>query len=91
VRMALGATPAGIRRLFLARALNAVGLGLLLGLAGAALAARSLTSLLFGVTPLDPAILLLVSLLVVGVTIAAALIPAQRASRTDPWLSLRAE
>ena len=91
VRMALGATPAGIRRLFLARALNAVGLGLLLGLVGAALAARSLTSLLFGVTPLDPAILFLVSLLVVGVTIAAALIPAQRASRTDPWLSLRAE
>jgi hypothetical protein len=91
VRLALGATPAGVLRLFLRRAAKTVALGLALGLAGSAIAARSLSSLLFGVTPLDPLTIGVVSLLLAGVALLAALVPARRASRIDPLTSLRAE
>jgi len=91
VRLALGATREGIIRLFLTRALKTAGAGLLIGLAAAIVATRSLSSLLFGIAPLDPVTLIAVSLLLVLVVLAAALIPARRASRIDPWLSLRAE
>jgi ABC-type lipoprotein release transport system permease subunit len=91
VRLALGATREGIIRLFLTRALKTAVAGLLIGLAAAIVATRSLSSLLFGIAPLDPVTLIAVSLLLVLVVLAAALIPARRASRINPWVSLRAE
>jgi predicted permease len=91
VRMALGATPRRILRSMLARAMAPVALGVVLGLAGAALAARSVSSLLFGVTPLDPSIVIAVALLLMVAAALAALAPAVRASRIDPWRALRTE
>jgi len=91
VRLALGATREGIIRLFLTRALKTAVAGLLIGLAAAIVATRSLSSLLFGIAPLDPVTLIAVSLLLVLVVLAAALIPARRASRINPWVSLRAD
>jgi len=91
VRLALGATRQEVVRLFLTRALKTAGAGLLIGLAAAIVATRSLSSLLFGIAPLDPVTLIAVSLLLVLVVLAAALIPARRASRIDPWVSLRAD
>ena len=91
VRLALGATPGRVARSIVARALKPVGLGLLFGFAGAAIAARFVSTLLFGISPLDPATLILVSLALVLVAAAAALIPARRACRMDAWLSLRRE
>ena len=91
VRLALGATREGIIRLFLTRALKTAVAGLLIGLAAAIVATRSLSSLLFGIAPLDPVTLIAVPLLLVLVVLAAAFIPARRASRINPWVSLRAE
>jgi predicted permease len=91
VRLALGATRGRLTRAIVARAVKPVALGVLLGLAGAAVAGRLVASLLFGVAPLDPATLVLVALALMLVAVAAALIPARRASRMDPWRSLRRE
>lgn len=89
VRLALGATPAGIRRLVLSQAggLIAVGLGLGLILAGVGLrlAAREL----YGVTPLEPVAYLAAVALVVSCALLAADIPARRATRVNPAQTLR--
>ena len=91
VRMALGATRADVVRLITGGALAIAAIGVVAGLTGAAALTRFVSSLLYGVTPLDPLTLVLVSLVLLLTTALAALIPARRASRIDPWLSLRAE
>ena len=90
VRMALGATPAQIGRQVLAAALRHIGFGLALGLPVAWWFSRGLGSLLFGVTPADPSVYVGVSVIVSGVGLMAALLPARRAARVDPIVSLRA-
>ena len=89
VRLALGATTQDLVRLVGRECARLVGLGVLLGLAGAVATSRMLAGLLYGVGTLDP----LVTVAVLGVAalagIAAALIPARRASRVDPGLALR--
>jgi predicted permease len=91
IRAALGAEPRQLRRAFLRHGLvlSAVGAGV--GLGAAAAAARLMSSLLFGVGPLDPA----AYAAALGVTIAAATLasylPARRAAKIDPIETLRAE
>jgi putative ABC transport system permease protein len=91
VRVALGATRAGIVRLVMAEALGLVGLGLGLGLAGAFAGGRAIRTLLFETTPTD----LLTYATVVGLlaltAIAAGLAPARRALSVDPIEALRYE
>jgi putative ABC transport system permease protein len=91
VRVALGATASHVRSLVLGEGLRLAGLGAAIGLAGAGLATRLLRGLLFGVHPLDPVSLLAAALLLVGVSLVAAYMPARRAMRVDPVSMLRAE
>ncbi len=91
VRMALGASPTQVLRLVLQQSLLLVGVGLLLGLAGAASVANLLTSLLFGIKPSDPATYAVVVGLLLVVAFLATSIPARRAMRVDPMIALRYE
>ena len=91
VRMALGATRRDVLRLVLTRALRIVVAGLIVGLAGAAGVTRVLQTFLFGVTPTDPIVFTIVTLLLMAVGLMAAWLPARRATRIDPWAALRAE
>jgi putative ABC transport system permease protein len=91
VRMALGATRADVVRLITGGALATAAIGVVAGLSAAAAATRFISSLLYGVSTLDPLTLALVTLLLLLTTALAAVIPARRASRIDPWRSLRAE
>jgi putative ABC transport system permease protein len=91
VRMALGATRRDVLRLVLSRALRIVVAGVIAGLAGAAGVTRVLQTFLFGVTPTDPIVFALVTLLLLAVGLVAAWLPARRATRIDPLAALRAE
>ena len=91
LRMALGALSSNIVAQFLLKALTVVGVACLVGLALSFAFGRALTSMLYGVSPSDPATLVAVVLLVVGVATLAAILPAVRASRIDPMQALREE
>ena len=90
VRMALGAEASGVRRMVVLQGVRVVGLGTLVGLAVAAAASRALASLLFEVSPADPATYALVAVTMLAVGAAASYLPARRASGLDPVESLRA-
>jgi ABC-type antimicrobial peptide transport system permease subunit len=89
IRMALGATPAAVRRLVLGRSLSMAAIGAAFGLAASFLVTRAIGSMLFGVKATDPITLLAVTALLFVVAVAAAAIPARRATRVDPQLVLR--
>src|SRR6266550_8098648 len=91
VRMALGATARDLRRMVMRRGLAIAGVGLALGLAGALLANRLLVTLLYDVTPTDPATLTMVAALLLAVGLAACSVPARQATRVDPMAALRTE
>lgn len=88
VRMALGATGRSIAGLILREATLIVGLGWALGLGGAVLLRDTLQSQLYGVSPLDPRVLAAVAIVLGAVAVAACLVPARSASRTDPIRAL---
>jgi putative ABC transport system permease protein len=77
--------------LVLGQGLRLTLLGIAIGLVGSAAASRVLGSLLFGVSPLDPATYAAVVVLLVGVALMASAPPAWRAARIDPAITLRAE
>ncbi len=89
VRMALGARRHRVLGLILSRGLRLAAIGTLLGIAGAAVSARALRSLLFGIQPLDAATFGIATLVVVGAAAFACLAPALRATRVDPLDALR--
>lgn len=91
VRMALGAERRDVHRLVLTRALRIVVAGLIVGLAGSVGVTRVLQRFLFGVTPTDPFVFAIVTLLLMAVALMAAWLPARRATRIDPCAALRAE
>jgi predicted permease len=91
VRMALGAQPGSILRQVLAQGTTLALGGIVLGFAGAWLAARSIASLLFEVKPTDAPTFFAVAALFCAVALAACYFPARRATRVDPIVSLRAE
>ncbi|MBI4622636.1 MAG: ABC transporter permease [Verrucomicrobia bacterium] len=91
VRMALGAERRDVIRLVLTRALRIVVIGLIVGLAGAAVVTRVLQRFLFGVTPTDPIVFAIVTLLLMAVALLAAWLPARRAAKVDPMVALRSE
>jgi putative ABC transport system permease protein len=89
IRIALGAQPAEISNWITAQGLRLVGLGIALGLGGAAIATRALGSLLFGVSPMDLSTLLAAGVGLAGVAVLATAVPARRAARTDPAVAIR--
>ena len=89
LRMALGATSSSIVAGFIAKGLRLAALGTAIGLVAAAAAARLVASVLFGVSALDPLAFGAALVVVLGGVTAATLVPAWRASRTDPLSALR--
>src|SRR5690606_30649960 len=91
VRVALGAERSQVVGLVLRQGLGTAVSGLLLGLALAALLARLMRALLYGVEPLDAVTFVAVPLLLLVVALAALAVPARRATRVDPMVALRTE
>jgi putative ABC transport system permease protein len=91
VRMALGATMGSVLRLVIGQALRLVALGVVLGLAAAALLTRLLEGLLFDTAPLDPLTFAVTALVLTLVAAAASYVPARRGARLAPTEALRTE
>jgi predicted permease len=91
LRLALGATASGVRRLVLSEALRLACLGAAIGLAAAAGATRLLRGMLFEVDPLDPSTILGAALLLIAASALASYVPAYRATRVDAVAILRSE
>jgi predicted permease len=91
IRMALGAARHTVLRMILRESLLLVTVGVLIGIATSAAAARLVASLLFGIQPYDPLTGVAAVSIIAGVAALAGYLPARRASRVDPMLALRHE
>ena len=75
--------------MFLHRGVVLAGVGVVVGLVFAASSASVMASLLYGVRPHDPAVFLIVPLLLFAIAVLASYLPARRATRVDPLIALR--
>ncbi len=91
IRMALGANKGQVINLILSQGMRLVAIGLVVGLAGSAAGSRLLSSLLYQIEPLDPAVFGGVTVLFSIVAVFACLLPSLRAARIDPIIALRAD
>ncbi|MBI2832906.1 MAG: ABC transporter permease [Acidobacteria bacterium] len=91
IRMALGGTPRRIFELVLSEGMILLAGGFVLGIAGSIALRKSLASQLYGVTPLDPTVVLLATAVLAVVALIACTVPATRATRIDPVGALNAE
>jgi len=91
IRTAIGAERRDIRTLILSDGLRLIAGGVAAGLAGALVFSRVLRSFLYEVEPNDPATLIAVAMLFIGVALLACWAPARRATRVDPIKTLRCE
>jgi putative ABC transport system permease protein len=91
IRMALGASSAEVLRLVFVQGGRLIALGLALGLAGALVLTRFLSTLLFGVSAHDPLTFAAISFVLVLTAALACLLPARRASAVDPMTALRSD
>jgi predicted permease len=91
VRMALGARGADVVRMVMRETMLLVAIGMAIGLGAALATTRLISSLLFELTPNDPATIAAAALLMIAVAALAGYLPARRASRVDPMAALRCE
>jgi predicted permease len=91
VRLALGAMPAQIRMMMLGQGMRLLVAGLVIGFIGAVAMSGLIRSVLFGVAASDPLIYATVTLVLIAAAIIACWLPARRASRVNPMVTLRAE
>jgi hypothetical protein len=91
IRSALGATPRRVVGLVLREGMSLAAPGIVLGLVGAAVAARFVSSALFGISPADPSTYVAGAAIQCGVAMLACLLPAVRATRVDPVVALRVD
>lgn len=89
IRMALGARRGDILRLFLHKGVALAGVGIVAGLVVSASTASMMASLLYGVRPHDPAVFLIVPLLLFVIAVLASYLPARRATKVDPMIAFR--
>ena len=89
LRMALGARRNDILKLFLRKGVALAGVGIFAGVVVSASSASMMASLLYGVRPHDPAVFLIVPLLLFSVAVLASYLPARRATKVDPLIALR--
>jgi ABC-type antimicrobial peptide transport system permease subunit len=89
IRMALGARRDDILRMFLRKGVALAGVGIVAGLVFSAATASMMASLLYGVRPHDPAVFLIVPLLLLAVAALASYLPARRATKVNPMIALR--
>jgi ABC-type antimicrobial peptide transport system permease subunit len=91
IRMALGATQSHILRLVVRQGMTLALTGVAIGLVGAFALTRVMRSLLFGIGATDAATFTVISLVLIFTALLASYIPARRAARIDPMVSLRCE
>jgi predicted permease len=91
IRMSLGADAGQVQRMILSEGGLLLAVGLALGIAGAYVSAGVIRGLLFGVAPRDPVTMLGVIVIMAGIGIVACWIPAVRAARVDPAVTMRAQ
>ncbi len=89
--MALGARKADVMRLFEAGGMKLAVAGIIVGAVAAFGVTPLMSSLLFGISPLDPLTFILVSLLLLSTALVACSVPAHRAAGADPKVALRYE
>jgi putative ABC transport system permease protein len=91
IRMAIGAEQADVLRLVMAHGMKLALIGVSIGIMGALLTSRLLSSLLFGIKATDFITMSAVSCLLVVVALVASFVPARRAAKVDPMVALRCE
>jgi ABC-type antimicrobial peptide transport system permease subunit len=91
IRLALGASPANLRALVVRQGMAVAIVGVALGLAGAFALTRFMRALLFGVRETDPLTFAAIGTMLALIALVASYVPARRASRVDPIVSLRTE
>jgi ABC-type antimicrobial peptide transport system permease subunit len=89
--MALGASRSDVLRLVLRQGFTMAAIGVAVGLVGALLTTRVLRTLVFGVSTTDPAVFLVIVMVLCGTAWLASYVPARRATRVDPLVTLRYE
>src|SRR6185312_9562165 len=89
VRMALGAMPSTIGKMIISRGVALTGMGVAIGLFLSGIMAPLISSLLYGVRPIDAEVFLAVPLILMVVALLASYIPARRAARVNPIVALR--
>jgi len=91
IRMALGAQLGDVLKLVLTNGVRLTLIGVAIGLLGAYLVTRAITSVLYGVSATDPLTFVFISLLLVAVALLACFVPARRATKVNPLIALRYE
>jgi ABC-type antimicrobial peptide transport system permease subunit len=91
IRLALGAQKTDLKWMFVRSALALTGIGVGLGLCAAGVVMQSMKSLLFGISPLDPATYIAIPLVLIASAVLASYLPARRAAAVDPVEALRAD
>ena len=91
LRLAIGASPSAVIWLLVREGVALTGAGLVVGLAGALAAGKWIRTLLFGVTPADPATFAGVSCVLATAAVLAIYVPARRAADADPTIALRTD
>ena len=91
LRLALGAEPSGVAALILRQSVGVTMIGVGLGLAAALAGGRLIEALLYNVSPRDPVVIGVVTLLLTGIALVACWLPARRAARLSPLEALRTD
>jgi putative ABC transport system permease protein len=91
VRMALGAQPSDVLRLVVGQGMRLTAVGIIVGVGGAVLLTRFMSTLVYGVNTTDLLTFLVLPAIPAAVALAACLVPARRAMKIDPVIALRFE
>jgi ABC-type antimicrobial peptide transport system permease subunit len=91
IRMALGASPEKVRKMVVLQGMQLTAIGVVIGVAAALALTRFMAGLIYGVETWDPVVFVSIAVLLGAVSWLATYIPARRASRVDPMISLRYE